>query len=248
MDDALPARPVRLVLAPLAVTLEGVSSDPASSSRLALTAGVNGGGRVELDGTVSIWRPSVDLAVKVSALELPALDPYLPLYGDLDARLSSGRLGVDGRARSDVGAEPLTWSFEGDVRLDAFAVRDGARGEELARWGGLELAGVRALSQARGYTLRAVRWSEPRIRLAVAPDGSSNLARVLRTPPPAPAAAASPEGAAAPPAPAPPRAAPPAERPAPWSVGLLQISRGGLGMVDRIRSPRSRRCRSPISR
>jgi hypothetical protein len=234
VDDALPARPVRLVLAPVAGRLEEVSSDPASTSRLSLTTGVNGTGTVALAGTVSIWRPSVDLAVKVSALELPPLDPYLPLYGDLDARMPTGRLEVDGRARSDLGVEPLTWSFEGDVRLDGFALRDGARGEELVRWSRLELEGVRALSQARGYAVRALRWTEPRLRLGISEDGSSNLARVLAPPAAAPAA---PAGAAPPPPGASRSPAPAPVRPAPWSVALLQIDRGGVGVVDRSIAP-----------
>ncbi len=239
VEDALPARPVRLVLAPLNATLEGVGSDRASTAHLRLDAGLNGAGKTTLEGTVSIWRPSVDLSVKVSALELPALDPYLPLYGDLDARLSAGRLGVDGRARSDLGAEPLTWSYEGDVRLDGFALRDAARGEELVRWAGLELSGVRALSQSRGYAVKALRWIDPRIRLGVAEDRSSNLARVLRTPatPGSAASAASTPGAA--PRRGAPSASPPAPatRPAPWSLGLLQVSRGAVAVVDRSIAP-----------
>lgn len=231
VEDAFPARPVRLVLAPLSATLEGLSSDAAAITRLALDAGLNGAARVALEGTVSIWRPSVDLAVKVAGLELAPLDPYLPLYGDLDGRLSAGRLALDGRARSDLGVEPLTWSYEGDVRLDALALRDSARGEELVRWSGLELAGVRALSQAGGYSVKAVRWTDPRIRLGIAQDRSSNLARVLEAPT-APAGAASSGGAARAPAPG---AAP--ARPAPWSVGLLQVRRGGVEVVDRSIAP-----------
>ena len=118
-DDQLPERPVKLVLAPVDVTLGNLSSEHGSVSTLAFSAGWNGKGQLKADGTFSLWRPSADLTLHVRALDLPSIDPYLSLYGNLDARLGDGRLTIEGHVRVDLQPDPLAYNFEGDVSVDA---------------------------------------------------------------------------------------------------------------------------------
>ena len=231
IDDALPARPVRLVLAPLSVTLARLSDDRAVQSTLALATAWNGKGRIQVDGTFSMWRPSADLTVHVEGLDLPSVDPYLALYGNLDARLGDGHLGIDGRFRLDQAADPPVYGFEGDVAVDAFALLDVERGQELARWKALRITGIKFSSQPEGMTIRSVRWEAPRARVQIAEDGSSNVKRVLRIKEPPPQAAE----AEATPATAPAKA--PAQRPLPVAITSFQILRGSAGLVDRSVKP-----------
>ncbi|MGC3998540.1 MAG: DUF748 domain-containing protein [Anaeromyxobacter sp.] len=182
-EDALPARPVSISLAPLSVALTGLSSDRSQQARLEASAGWNGAGKLTLNGPVNPWTARAELDLHVEGLELPVLDPYLLLYGDLEARLPSGRFGLDGHATVDALAEPLAYHFTGDVRLDDLAVADALRGEELLRWKSLELLGMDVAQAPAPYVLKTIRWTEPQVRVRMGEDGSSNLARILKTPP-----------------------------------------------------------------
>jgi hypothetical protein len=233
VEDAQPRRPVALVLAPIEVTLQDLSSDPGAASQLELAVGWNGRGRVTAKGSIVPRRPAADLRLQVVGLDLPSIDPYLSLYGGLAARLSSGQLGLDGRVRLDRDAQPrltsaaddrrpgTTWSFEGSVGLSMLSLVDDDRGEELARWKNLEITGIKAASEPAGATIEAVRWEEPRLRLYVGEDRSTNLRRVL--------------GAPGPHEPAQPVDARPAF---PVSIATVQVVRGRAGFVDRsVRPP-----------
>ncbi|HET9158036.1 MAG TPA: DUF748 domain-containing protein, partial [Myxococcaceae bacterium] len=183
-QDELPPRPVRLALAPLDVRLEELSDKTQQTSKLSASIGFDGKGKVGLEGPVKLLRPAVDLSLTVDSLDLPQLDPYLDLYGDLAARLGSGKFGLKGHARYDAGAEPARWSFEGDTRVDGLSLLDSERNQELARWKELQISGIKTASDPLALSIRSIRWVQPRFRVALAEDGSSNLRRLLKAPPP----------------------------------------------------------------
>src|SRR5262249_59608417 len=113
------------------------------SATVSASIGFTGKGRVRLEGPVKLLRQAVDLSVTIEALDLPQLDPYLDLYGDLAARLGSGTLGLKGQARFDAGSEPAHWSFEGDTGVDGLTLLDSERNQELARWKELQITGLK---------------------------------------------------------------------------------------------------------
>jgi hypothetical protein len=235
LDDAVPASPVRIAIAPLDVRLENLASDPRSTARLDAKARIEGKGAASADGTVSIHRPSADLAVHVDGLDLTVSNPYIPHHGNVDALLGGGKLGVSGRARFDGGIQPATWGFDGDVKVEAFALRDAPKGEELVRWRSLALTGIRAAPAPAGTSIQVVRWVEPRIRVQIAEGGSSNLRRILRTdgqPAPEPK-----EGTKEPVREAPKSAAASEPPPYPFAIQSFQIVRGALDFSDRSIEP-----------
>jgi hypothetical protein len=229
-NDALPPRPVQLTLAPFNLELGNLSSDRAAHSTLALTTGWNGKGQLKVDGTFSAWKPSAEVAIHADRLDLPVIDPYLALYGNLDARIGDGRLGMNGRVNVDLAPDPIAYAFEGEIAVDSFALLDAQRGQELARWKGLQLVGIRVASQPLSVSAKSVRWVEPRVKVQIAEDGSSNLRRILRASEPAPAGSSGPPVEAKPP---PPSARPPM----PISITTFQILRGNAGLVDRSITP-----------
>jgi flagellar motor protein MotB len=180
----MPARPVHLTLAPLDVGLEDLSDRAQQTSRLTASVGFGGKGTIKVEGPVKLLRPALDLALSVESLDLPQLDPYLDLYGDLAARLGSGKLGLQGHARFDGGAEPATWSFEVDTRVAGLTLLDSQRNQELVRWKDLQISGIKTASDPLALSIRSVRWVQPNFRVALAEDGSSNLQRLLKAPPP----------------------------------------------------------------
>jgi hypothetical protein len=184
--DDMPSRPATLTLDPIDIRLEDLADAAKQSSKLSARVGFGGKGKVGVEGTVRLLRPAADLSLTIEALDLPQLDPYLDLYGDLAARLGSGTVGLEGHARFDAGADPMTWSFEGDTRVDGLTLLDSERNQELARWKELRISGIKTASAPRSLSIRSVRWIQPRFRVALAEDGSSNLRRLLKAPPPPP--------------------------------------------------------------
>ncbi len=156
--------------------------------------------------------------------------PYLDLYGDLAARLGSGKLGLKAHARFDGGVEPASWSFEGDTRLDGLALLDAERNQELVRWKELQIAGINAASSPLALSVRSVRWVQPRFRVALAEDRSSNLSRLLKSPPPPPDGAETAKSV--------PKTRPRPDKPQPpVSIASFQIVRGSGIFVDRSVAP-----------
>src|SRR5262249_39336860 len=161
---------VRLTLAPLDVRLEDLSDKTPQTSRLSANIGFGSKGKVKLEGPVKLYRPAVDLSVAIEALDLPQLDPYLDLYGDLAARLGTVPMGLKAHARYDAGPEPAHWSFEGDTGVDGLTLLDSERNQELARWKELQITGIKTASDPLALSIRSVRWVQPRFRVALAED------------------------------------------------------------------------------
>jgi hypothetical protein len=230
MRDELPARPASLTLAPVDVRLESLADSPQQRSHLSASIGWDGKGKVGVDGSVKLLRPAADLSVSVEALDLPQFDPYLDLYAKLAGRLRSGRFALKAHAAFDGGAKPATWAFEGDTGVEDFNLLESQRNEELARWKGLQISGIKASSTPLGVSVRSVRWIQPRLQVVVAQDGSSNLSRLLKTPPPPPKGTE--------PKPATPKTPPRSDEPeARVSIASFQLVRGVATFVDRSVSP-----------
>ena len=183
LQDEVPKKPVNLVLAPLDFRLEEVASKKSQTSQLSLSTVWNGSGKIEVAGPVQLLRPGGNLTVKVEALDLRPIDPYLDTYADLAARLGDGRFRISGKARFDAGVQPTSWAFEGDTGIERLILLDADRGQEVARWRDLQVSGIQAASQPMAVNIRSIRWLEPKARVAIAGDGSSNLQRLLKTPP-----------------------------------------------------------------
>lgn len=228
MEDAVPERPVSVVLAPIEARVENIASAPRTTSTFELSTGWNETGRIQLKGTGAFHRSSGELAIHAAELELPAIDPYLDAYGALAARLGGGRLAVDGRAQFDLAREPVSWVFDGDLRVDGFSLVDAQRGKRLLSWRELRLTQIHTAAQPAGVSVQSVRWIEPRVSVEVAEDGSSNLERILSQ------GTAPSSGGARGETPPPKRTGGGrASAPYPLSIGTLQILRGTAGFVDR---------------
>jgi hypothetical protein len=200
-QDQVPERPVRLDLQQVTVTLGNLASDPEARSPLEASLLWNGEGRVEAKGEIQANRQRGEVALRVEGMSLPPIDPYLLAYGDLDLRLGAGRLGTDLRLRFDQSGKEPSYEVSGEARIDGLSAADGPRNVELLRWRSLQVAGMQVTTRPPRAAIRSVTWVEPQVRVQVDRDGSSNVARLRRTPPgEAKAAAAAKTTSATPPA------------------------------------------------
>ncbi|HSN14685.1 MAG TPA: DUF748 domain-containing protein, partial [Anaeromyxobacteraceae bacterium] len=205
------------------VRLEGLRSDPSSTSQLAASLVWNGRGRVSAKGTVKPFGNAGTLDLDVTDLDLPLLQPYLER--DVSARLVDGRVGVKARVEFDASRPVARWTFAGDFRLDGLAVAENGN-EDLLRWRALEVTGIQAGSAPPRASVRLVKLVDPRAKVYVWENGETSIVRALRPGKPPRPAAGAPATARAPAAPA-------------WrtSIGAVRVVRGRASFVDKSVAP-----------
>ena len=183
-QDEVPRKPVSLVLAPLEVRVEEITSKKGQTSQLAVSTGWNGAGRIEVAGPVQLLRPAADLALKVEGIDLQRSTRTSTSTAIWRPSWATAGSGIHGKARFDGATEPASWAFEGDTGVERLILLDSDRSQEVARWRDLQIAGIKAGSAPLAVSIRSIRWLEPKFRVAIADDGSSNLQRLLKAPPP----------------------------------------------------------------
>jgi hypothetical protein len=181
-QDQATVRPVRLQIEKLDVTLQDFCLDPKASARLTASALLDGRTPIQVEGTVAPLKPGLDLTLKVDDLELPPLDPYLEPA--LDVRVNRGRFSLSGRLRGTFEGRPSdAIAFKGNIRLEHFEAMDGAQQEPFLRYRSLRLDGLDVCTNPRTLSIQGVQLTEPEHRMVIAPDGTTNVARALKTQP-----------------------------------------------------------------
>ncbi len=240
----------RLAIAPIAVRVDDITSDPTRPIDFRLDLGFGEDaqtraapaaraeqaeqatadspteekGRLVVNGSVTPEPAAVKLDVDLSRFDLTPFEPYwLPT---LAVHSSSARLGID--AELDVRAPreaPLQLRFAGDVRVDELATFDERLSEPLLSWKALELAGLGFELEPMSVTLDTLTLRQPEVRVAIAGDGTANLATLARADASAPSDAAPPAETGA-------TATPPIE------IGAVVIEGGAARFVDGSVQPR----------
>ncbi len=227
-EDQSTVRPVRLQADQIDLRLQDFSLDPKASARLTAALVLEGRTQFKAEGSVSPFKPALDLALRLEGLELPALDPYLD--PGLDVRINRGQLSLDGRLRGTFqGKATDAVSLQGKVSLERFEAMDGAQQEPFLRYKALRLTGLDFSTNPRQLSIQDVALLDAEHRMVISRDGTTNVARALKTPPePAAPSAAPALGAMVP--------ATPADA---FKVAIAKVQmRGGrLTFIDRSLEP-----------
>ena len=228
-QDLLPVRPVQVLAEDLDLNLQGLSLDPACQANLKLALKLNGKASLAAEGSISPFRPAVDLKVRIQDLELPGFDPYLAPA--LDVRLNRGSLSLAGQLSGAFQQLPGDYlAYKGSLRLERLEAADGVRGEPFLGYRSLALTGLELRSNPKSVSIDRVDLVEPDQRLVLAEDGSSNVGRALKLTPPPPTTKLplSALGAALPPSQGPELR---------LSIGQTQVTGGRLSFIDRSLEP-----------
>ena len=246
VDDTLPARPVHLVLAPLALTATDLSTVAGSRGRLELRSGVNGSGTVSLAGGIGLNPLAAKLAVNAKEL------PLVPLQGYVTDRLhlvvNDGAASAAGELTVAAGGPAPSAGFTGRASVDRLATVDAHAAEDLVRWDSLAFDGVSFTSDPFRLSIADVMLAGLASKVIIAADGTINLSRVLGVAPPPPASENEDEkeSPAAAPSPAPiATPAPATAAPEPGAADAVRIDKvtlkdGAIVFIDRSVSPEFR--------
>lgn len=171
--DPRPGRTDRFEVERLRLVADGLDAANRSPARVSLTAGLPGGGALDVDGTATAAPAGAALRARVSRVDLAFWAPYLSLPVDFT-----------GMAQTDLGVDATAGGIRvrGRVSVDRATVSDGTR--RLAAADRLELTGLDA--QWPRARVERVRLERPRARLGRDRDGRltiSELVESMKRPP-----------------------------------------------------------------
>ncbi len=213
----------KVLLAPLAVKVDGVSLDLAKPVTVAFETRVNDTGTLKVDGTVTPQPLSADIALKLDAIELKAAQPYIAQRTSMT--LLEGRLSADAKIR--YGAAKPALQFTGNVSVATLHTVDNALHDPFIDWDRLDVTGVTFQHGPDRLDIDQVTARKLYARVIIEPDRTMNVKRVMAGPGATVVAPAVPGGEpvaqTAPPAPAAPAGK--------TSAGKLATSRPRAGKV-----------------
>jgi hypothetical protein len=163
----------RLALTDFALTLNDFSIEDAQRMPLSITAALDPGGTLALDGNLQLF-PEIRLEGSVSATELAlaAAQPYLNSVANIG--IMSGTVTLSGQVTA--GDDPA-FEYRGDFHVDALSLNDRARKEPLFSWDRLSVDKLVATPAALELSLLSI--DGPYARVQIEQDGSTNIGRTL---------------------------------------------------------------------
>ena len=231
-----------LALQPLNLTIEGYSTDPGATVKMALDVVVNEKGNVRVGATTSLDTLATEAAVELSDIELAAAQPYIGQRTSLE--LTGGVLSAKGQLTYADATPAAKIAFKGDVSIDRLHTVDKALREDFVKWQALRLAGLDYQSAPERLRIQSIDVRSPFARVIIGPDGTTNIAAILAGPG---AVAGTAEGPTL--GPADTREKPPAVvtnpeatraagAPFPVRVGVVRISDGSARFADLTTRPK----------
>lgn len=261
VDEAAGKRPAKLALAPLNVTLKGLSQDMHKPIDTDVSATLNRRGTLHLSGAVTPQPLKADVQVRTQRLDLAAFEPYLD--DKLNAAIASALLSVNGKANVVQGRDnQIKANFRGDATLGDVRVLDRLTSDSFLRWNALT---ARRLAVAYGegepkVSIGGLALSKFYARIIINSNGRLNLQDIVANPQAAPksltraepgektpAPASAPAAASAPPAVAQAASAPGAASgaaaatgqplPASIDIGGISLQSGNINFTDNFVKP-----------
>lgn len=173
-------------LSPVAATVSGYSSDADARLRIAATATIDRNSQLQADGELQLQPLSAKLNLGLSGFALASLQPYVAQATTLQLR--AGVLAVKGTldyAAPAAGTAQL--AFSGDLAIEELHTIDSRLGQDLLRWGRLDVNGIDYRQTPQTLVIDSVALRSPYARVAIAADRTLNFAGIIK---PAPAATA----------------------------------------------------------
>lgn len=176
-EDRMPAETARVGITPLDLILEDLSNQPGASFPLSVTAAVETGGQLGLQGRLSILPDiALDARLTVTDLGLAAGQAYLHDLARL--AIDDGRL--DGE--SDIKLlESSGLAVAGHAGIRSLKLRDEVQNTPVVAWDRLALDHYDYRQATNELQISQVAIGAPYLRFQVAADQTTNFSHILRT-------------------------------------------------------------------
>jgi hypothetical protein len=187
-EDRSTTPAAKVLLAPLALQVDGVSLDLGKPLTVSLETKVNDKGSVKLNGDVTPQPLAFNLSMKPANLDLTLIQPYIAKTTSMT--LLSGHLNADVKVR--YGAKKPTMELTGDVNVVDLHTVDNALRNDFINWERLEVLGLKFQLDPNRLDIAQIVARKPYARVIVEPDTTLNVKRILAGPNAPPTAAAPP--------------------------------------------------------
>lgn len=168
-------------LAPIALTVDGWSTDASAKVRVDAEVTINKQGKLLGKGDVQLEPLGAQLAVELKDFELPAIQPYLNEATAMT--LHSGRLGAKGDvsyAAEPESAPPM--KFKGEVRVADLRTTDQLVNEDFVKWRSLTVTGIDFSMNPDKLDINRIVARQPYGKVVIAKDTTLNVTEVLSPP------------------------------------------------------------------
>lgn len=179
-EDRNAPQPVRYVLAPLELDIDGYASG-APAVTAALRSGFNETGKLAIEGQWRLDASGGAFTVAAETLPVVFLQPYLERTTDLVLR--SGDVSVEGKVAIDRAAEGKPRiGFEGNATLARFHSVDRELREDFVRFRRLAASRISYSSAPTTLRVRDLLARGAYFKLVISPESTTNVAEVLSPP------------------------------------------------------------------
>jgi uncharacterized protein involved in outer membrane biogenesis len=179
LEDRAVSPVVQVNVAPIAITVSGLNSDPGAKVNLTADLGLSGKPLFKTTGEMQLAPLTAALALDLNAFDLSILQPYVAEATNLSLR--SGRLSVKGdlSAAAEEGAPPKM-QFRGDVQVADLHTTAGPTNEDLVKWRQLALTGVEVSHNPDRLTIDRIVARQPYARVIIEQDSTLNVTAALK--------------------------------------------------------------------
>lgn len=171
----------------LNANLKNISLVEGTQVPVELTATLNDGGQLQVQGTMVPVPFALDLRYQVQNLPLAPLSPYVELQSWLQLR--QGTVSLDGSLQLQ-NADPLPLTLAMNLAVADAQARDTRTGKTILQWKNLGLQQLQLDLVQRQLTIDSVEWQQPEMAAEINTDKQLNLATLMK--PVAPLQAAEP--------------------------------------------------------
>jgi uncharacterized protein DUF748 len=179
LEDRSLSPTVKFNVAPIAVTVAGLSSEPGAKMNVTADLGLSGKPLLNGSGQFQLAPISAALELDLHEFDLAMLQPYVAQATNLSLR--SGLLSVKGNV-STAAPEgvPATLQFHGDVQVANLHTIAGAANEDLIKWRSLALTGIDFSHNPDRLTIDRIVARQPYARVIIQQDQTLNVAAALQ--------------------------------------------------------------------
>ncbi len=179
LEDRSLSPTVQFNVAPIAVTVAGLSSEQGAKMSVTADLGLSGKPLLKSTGQLQLTPLTAALALDLNAFDLSMLQPYVAQATNLSLR--SGLLSVKGdvATSAEEGASPRL-QFHGDVQVENLHTIAGPANEDLIKWRNLALTGIDLSHNPDRITIDRIVARAPYARVIIRQDQTLNVAAALK--------------------------------------------------------------------
>jgi len=181
VEDRQPEEAARVVVEALHFHTSQVSSALDQPLPVALSFQLNQTGKVDLKGTVNIEPLSVEMNVGLTDIALKPFEPYLAPF--VQFTVGSGAVNLTGKTHYQDGSktEPMV-TYAGSIDISKLAFLDPESSKPFLQWDNLAFKDLALNIEPTTVKVKEIALVKPVVVLSIAPDGNSNMKRLLAPP------------------------------------------------------------------